>query len=337
MTLNLGNLHQNKCTIAHSAANQSVLITGISGSGKTCRMQQIELDAEHAGQTIIVIDTAHSHDSEQIFLPIRSEYEPVTNRISALRDGINLHPFFSGKKRSTPDFMTINNITQAISRPANLGVNQTKLLRAAVSTAFHNHTPETNDLQSIGSNLKALGTPGEDLFERLWGLFECNVIRTGKPQIQPQRINILDFSDLDDSTQRILVEVVLSCLWKDRVENNLPDFMVVLDEVQRLYLGSSSLVRQLLREGRKFRINLILATQSLSIFPRDTVSMLEQAGTKLYFQPAQMDLQRIAKSLHHIHGGDWHQPLAQLRRGECVADGILQVGEATISRPLILT
>lgn len=337
MTQYLGNLKQNKCRIACSSANQSILITGISGSGKTCRMQQMELDAAHTGQTIIVIDTAHGHDSEQIFSPICSDYEPVTNRISALRDGINLHPFFSGEQRNTPDFLTINNITQAISRPANLGVNQTKLLRIAISTICHNYIPGTDDWQSIGSKLKALGTPGENLFERLWMLFECNVIRTGKPQIQPQRINILDLSDLDDSTQQILVEVVLSCLWKDRIENNLPDFTIVLDEVQRLYLGSSSLVRQLLREGRKFRINLILATQSLSIFPRDTVSMLEQAGTKLYFPPAQMDLQRIAKSLHHIHGGDWHQSLAQLRRGECVADGILQVGEATISRPLILT
>lgn len=337
MTLNLGNLHQEKCTIARSAANQSVLITGISGSGKTCRMQKMELDAAHAGQTIIVIDTAHSHDSEQIFLPIRSEYEPITNRISALRDGINLHPFFSEEQRSTPDFLTINNITQAISKPANLGVNQTKLLRTAISTICHNYIPGTDDWQSIGSKLKALGTPGENLFERLWMLFECNVIRTGQNQIQSQRINILDFNTFDDNTQKILVEIALSCLWKDRIDNILPEYTVVLDEFQRLYLGSSSIVRQLLREGRKFGINLILATQSRSIFPRETVSMLDQAGTNLYFQPAQADLRRIAKSLSQIYGGDWHQPLAQLRRGECIADGILQVGESTIRRPLILT
>ena len=168
-------------------------------------------------------------------------------------------------------------------------------------------------------------------------LFECNVIRTSQCKIQSQRINILDFSDLDENTQKIVLEIVLSCLWKKQIENGLPICNVVLDEFQRLYLGSSSLVRQLLREGRKFGMNLILATQSLSIFSKDTVSMLEQAGTKLHFQPTQADLQRIARSLHHIYGNDWHQPLAQLRRGECVADGILQVGEATISRPLILT
>ena len=337
MELYLGNLHDKKCTTSNSATNQSILLTGISGSGKTCRMQRIELETVRNGQTIIVMDTNHSHDSEQIYTPIRSEYEAFANRISALRDGIDIHLFSSNEQTCTPDFMKINSITQMISRSANLGVNQTKLLRNAVSNAFHNYTSGTNELQSIGFKLKNLSTSGENLYERLWMLFECNVIRTSQCKIQSQRINILDFSDLDENTQKIVLEIILSCLWKKRIENDLPVCNIVLDEFQRLYLGSSSLVRQLLREGRKFGMNLILATQSLSIFSKDTASMLEQAGTKLYFPPAQMDLQRIAKSLHHIHGGDWHQSLAQLRRGECVADGILQVGEATISRPLILT
>ena len=336
MTQYLGKLHQEICTTSTSSANQSILITGVSGSGKTCRMQQMELEAVCNGQTIIVMDTNHNHDPEQIYTPIRSEYEAFANRISALRDGIDIHLFSSNEQTCTPDFMKINSITQMISRSANLGVNQTKLLRNAVSNAFHNYTSGTNELQSIGSKLKSLSTSGENLYERLWMLFECNVIRTSQCKIQSQRINILDFSDLDENTQKIVLEIVLSCLWKKQIENGLPICNVVLDEFQRLYLGSSSLVRQLLREGRKFGINLILATQSLSIFPRETVSMLDQAGTKLFFQPAQTDLHRISKSLAQIYGGNWEQPLAQLCRGESIADGILQVGNSTIRRPLKL-
>lgn len=337
MTQYLGNLHQEKCTTSPSATNQSILITGVSGSGKTCRMQQIELEAVCSGRTIIVIDTSHSHDPEQIYPPIHSDYENYTNRISAVRDGIDLHLFPSKEQTPSLESLKINSITQAISRSAKLGVNQTKLLRQAVKNAFYNCTPKSSELQTISSQLKELGTPGENLHERLWTIFETNVIRESPHHIQSHKINILDLSDLDETTQKVLIELILFNLWDQRIQNNLPICSVVLDEFQRLYLGSASFVRQLLREGRKFGISLILATQSLSIFPRETVSMLDQAGTKLFFQPVQADLRRISKSLSQIYGGNWEQPLAQLRRGECFADGILQIGNTTIRRPLKLT
>ena len=337
MTQYLGKLHQEICTTSTSSANHSILITGVSGSGKTCRMQQMELEAVCNGQTIIVIDTSHSHDPEQIYPPIHSDYENYTNRISAIRDGIDLHLFSSKEQHPSLESLKIKRITQAISRSAKLVANQTKLLRQAIKNAFSNCTPTSSELQTISSQLKELGTPGENLCERLWTIFETNVIRESPHHIQSHKINILDLSDLDETTQKVLIELVIFNLWDQRIQNNLPICSIVLDEFQRLYLGSASFVRQLLREGRKFGFNLILATQSLSIFPRETVSMLDQAGTKLFFQPAQTDLRRISKSLAQIYGGNWEQPLAQLRRGESIADGILQVDNSTIRRPLKLT
>lgn len=342
MTTYIGKLSKNDCTISDSAANQSVLVTGISGSGKTCRVHQMELKTVYNGQTVIVFDVGNSHNPKQIFQPIRSEYEALSNRIPVIQAGIDPHFFSSDcspQLQSTPEFLIINNIAQAISKPANLGVNQTKVLRNAISNAFHKYTAEDNEMQLIGSALKELGTVGENLYQRLWPLFECNVFRPSTHNIQPNKINILDFSNLDSETQQILIEILLAGLWRhrDTFQNKNTKCNLFLDECQLLYLGSTSIVCQLLREGRKFGINLILATQSLSNIPRQAISMLQQAGTKLYFQPAQADLRHIAKSLSQIYGGDWQQPLAQLRRGECIADGILQVGESTIRRPLILT
>ena len=45
MKIYLGTLGTNVCRISDKAANSSILINGISGSGKTTRMLQIELQS----------------------------------------------------------------------------------------------------------------------------------------------------------------------------------------------------------------------------------------------------------------------------------------------------
>lgn len=335
----LGMLGKNLCSISDTATNRSILITGISGSGKTCRLQQIELDAVQNGYIVIVLDTSCSHDSNQIYNPIRSDYETLCKRISASQDGIDFDLFSSSSFSHQQTSRIINDVTQVIANSSNLGQRQTKILRKAVATAYNNYTPGKNEIQLIGDNLINLECDGEDLYNRLWVLFQCDALRPCKYQFEQGKINIITISDFDPATQKIIAEMFLSSVWNNRrtISSDNTNLIIVLDECQRLYLGSNSVTCQILREGRKYGINLILATQSLSIFPKSTVSMLEQAGTKLYFQPAQSDVRRIAKSLEQAYGVNWQQTLSRLRRGESVTDGILQIGTLTTRRSLILT
>lgn len=60
MKIYLGTLGTNVCQISDKAANSSILINGISGSGKTTRMLQIELQSVADKNTVIVIYTANS-------------------------------------------------------------------------------------------------------------------------------------------------------------------------------------------------------------------------------------------------------------------------------------
>lgn len=60
MKIYLGTLGTNVCRISDKAANSSILINGISGSGKTTRMLQIELQSVADKNTVIVIYTANS-------------------------------------------------------------------------------------------------------------------------------------------------------------------------------------------------------------------------------------------------------------------------------------
>lgn len=335
----LGNFNNKKCTIATSAINNSLLITGASGSGKTSRMQRIELDTAHSGATVVVLDTSHSHDPDQIYAPIRSEYESVTNRLSATETGIELHIFgnFLNKERSPK--LIVNSAAQMLANSAGLKQRQTQILRKAISNAYIDYTSEKDEVQCIKRELLKLGTHGEELCDRLWYLFECDSIHPCNYQLQSGHINLIDISDFNSETQKIVTELFLRDLWNACKSQNVQKltYYICLDECQNLYLGADSIICQLLREGRKFGMNLLLATQSLCLFPSSTRSMLHQTGTQLHFRPSPTDMQIIAKMLKQAYGKSYHQTLAQLNVGESLITGDVQIDNISIKRPIILT
>lgn len=335
----LGNFNNKKCTIANSAINNSLLLTGASGSGKTSRMQRIELDAAHFGATVVVLDTSHSHDPDQIYAPIRSEYESVTNRLSATDTGIELHIFGNSFNEERFQSLIINSATQMLANSAGLKQRQTQLLRKAVSNAYINYTPKENEVQCIKRELLKLGTHGEELCNRLWYLFECDSIHPCNYHLQSGYINLIDISNFNSETQKIVTELFLRDLWnacKSQTDQKLT-YYICLDECQNLYLGADSIICRLLREGRKFGMNLLLATQSLCLFPASTKSMLQQTGTQLYFRPSPTDMQHISRMLKQAYAADYQQTLSQLYVGESLATGFIQIGNTLIQRPIKLT
>ena len=87
----LGKCEGLDCAVSPSAPNSSVLITGQSGSGKSCRQNQIELAEVQSGNTVIVLDVSQNHNEKDIFSPISYEYKQHLNRIDAAKDGIGIN------------------------------------------------------------------------------------------------------------------------------------------------------------------------------------------------------------------------------------------------------
>ena len=52
----LGKFNRESCLTGRKSPNGSVCITGLSGTGKTSRMNQVELESVRQGDTLIVID-----------------------------------------------------------------------------------------------------------------------------------------------------------------------------------------------------------------------------------------------------------------------------------------
>lgn len=342
-TAYLGKAGLNDCLISNSAPNSSILIIGISGSGKTTRMLQIELDVSLTGSTVIVIDTARSHSQEEVRKLSSGNYIQNAAWISAFSDGLNLkllEPFHQTGGQPESDYRIIKAATQSLSQPLKLGVSQTAVLREGIIFALTHKKDYDTEMQAIAAGLNRQGRQGHEVYNRLWEVFNCDALRTGSGKMVMQnKINVIDLNDFENDIQKVLAEMILSYFWrKTRYENCLINhsYYIFLDECQRFSLSQNGCICELLREGRKFNINLVFSTQSLSIFRKDTQAMLNQSSVQLYFRPAQEDIPHIAKKLSPANWQIWKPRLAGLKVGECIAAGILNVNGHEINRPLLL-
>jgi len=105
---------------------------------------------------------------------------------------------------------------------------------------------------------------------------------------------------------------------------------IVLDEIQNLDHSSDSPIDKMLREGRKFGLSLLLATQTTSQFNQEQRDRLFQAGHKLFFKPAATEIDRFAHLLAQAtpeSKNDWAHRLTKLEKGQCWSVGpVLQSG-----------
>ena len=337
----LGCLKNKPCFTSDSSPNSSVCITGISGSGKTVRMQKIELDCVKRGKTVLILDTNNTHSEEQIFSSFKQEYVSFVNRIDAVRDGLNISfliPLFDPSGVPESPFAVINSAVNALTSGQNMGPKQIGILRAAILAAIQNRSRFETEVEAITYFLLQ-HKEGNAVYQRLWTVLNCGVLRSSCKKIEPKKINILDFTALDQITKRMMTEIVPSAIWRMvslSKTQNFNGMILALDEFQSFSWKPDAVMRSVLREGRKFNLQVIMATQTLSAFPRDVVAILEQAATHLVFRPGANDLYKTAKRLSLHNYQQWLEELKKLRIGESLAVGNLVIDGCEVNRPIRL-
>lgn len=340
----IGNFNGKSCWISRNSPNCSVCVTGISGMGKTTRLNYIELLNTKSGATVLVLDMNQTHTEGRIFPYIREEYLQYTNRIHALSDGLGLgllQPMRTPSGVEEPSFHLVNSAVKALSSAQNMGVRQIGALRNAVINAIGHLDSFQTEAEALAiSLLQQEDNAADAVYQKLWTLLNCGALKPACKGIQYGKMNILDLSGTDTITQSSLAEVILSNLWRNIRFSGLQtagqELVIVLDEFQNLSLKADAVLRDMLREGRKFGINLILATQTLEAFPKDVLALLNQAATRLYFKPAPSEARRIAKEIDFESADKWTKTLLGLGIGESVAVGTFCIEGAEICRPLIL-
>lgn len=321
--------------------NGHIGIVGGSGGGKTVKAQDIMIQIAQMGGTVIALDLHGALSDDQIFEPYKEAFNEVLNSVDAYKDGISFNLFtpieyVDGTIEDELD--TVGAIVDMIARSTDLGVRQKADLRRAVTDVMQTNAYETYGFKAIDDALAKIGTQhAAGVREKINALTIHNIFRPGSSFIQQGKINVLRFSRFDVDTQIILAEAVSALIWRmanvdSFKENNIYLF---IDECQNMPSSKDSILAQMLSEGRRFGVNLIVATQLLLDSSFNAVQQrFTQCGLMLFFKPLSNRVNQTSKMIDPAAKSDWTIVLRSLKKGEFIATGSFLVNGHKSERPL---
>lgn len=323
----------------HAAMNGHIAISGTSGVGKSVAGQKLLRNLVTEGGTAVVFDMHRLFAPENILPELRDDLQIWEHEVDAYTDGIGLTLFepiqyFDGIQEDRDD--AVNALATTIAGPLNLGCQQKADLVRALTFVAREDTYDKRGIAALEEGLELVGSEvAANVRDKLRHILKRNVFRGGEEFLQEGKINVLRLSSFDLRTQALIAELVLSHLWRQAQAGQFVNNPVWLfcDECQNLSFGNKGILHQILQEGRKLGLNLILITPQTD---RKMLALLGQAGTQLYFLPNPADATLIAKALHPGLWKDLVWQLRSLHRGQCFALGSLEVNGNLIKQPLLI-
>lgn len=160
------------------------------------------------------------------------------------------------------------------------GSRQRSELRKALEFLYENEEYEKYGFKSLDTALYNAGTKeAEILRDKLYFLTVHNVFVPENDFYIENKINIFRLSRYDLKTQQLIAEILLSYIWRLAMADKFKKspVYIFLDECHNLSTGRNNTLAQFLAEGRRFGINLILATQ---IMEEGKTSIVQQRLTQ---------------------------------------------------------
>lgn len=323
-----------------AAMNQHSFFVGGTGSGKTTEAQKMMCEICEQGGTILAIDLHGSLENDQIFWKYRSKFNRCMHSFDAYMEAIPcefLEPIQYADGTSESPVDTANAVANAFGRILNLGCNQRGVLRSAIEYVIEAGTYDTLGFCGITDALEKIGnSTAKSIRDKLHQLERHNIFRPGDGFMHDGKINIIRLGKYDLETQEILSELLLAYVWRLALSGKFKEngIFVFLDEMQNLQSGRHSALAQMLAEGRKFGLNLLLATQQLAGCSTLIQHRLAQCALTLYFRPGTNCVNTTAKMIDPLSESEWSLILRTLKRGEFVATGALEIDGRLYERPL---
>jgi DNA phosphorothioation-dependent restriction protein DptH len=316
--------------------NRHMLIFGGSGSGKTYAIQCLLLELAKQGQHAAIIDYTDG------FLP--SHLDPVfVERTSPTTHVLVRQPFpinpFQRLAREEPGIGMLldqpHNVASRVSDVFCSVYDVGDVQRAALAKHIELGLTNGGDfgleelLASLSDDKDAPPTLALKIAELVKQKPFANSGESGWHHLFEglKPIHILQLTNLSKDIQRLIAEFALWDFFAYASRHGGKDrpLPIVLDEVQNLDHRTDRALDKLLREGRKFGVGMVLATQTISNFNKEQRSRLFQSGHKLFFKPAETERREFAQILADVAVGrsrdDWIAELAKLGKGECWSIG----------------
>lgn len=323
--------------------NRHIIVFGASGTGKTYTIQALLWELAKAGQNSLIVDYTNGFSTAQLEPLIVESLRPVQHVVRT--SPVPINPF--RRQCDYIDDQPLPETSAGIARRVadlfagvyELGDQQRSVLYKTIrdgvdeegdnfdlaglvirlDKAQHKGGPIATSAMTLLSKIRPFvdmnpfGQEDEESWERLFTDVDS-------------RCHIIQMAGFTKDSARLITEFSLfDFYWYYRANGNKDrPRVVVLDEIQNLDHGLDSPIGQLLTEGRKFGISLILATQTMSNLAKEERDRLFQACHKLFFKPADTEVRSFAQILAdstNMSQNEWVERLSSLKRGECYSLG----------------
>ncbi|MGJ8653037.1 MAG: helicase HerA domain-containing protein [Opitutaceae bacterium] len=324
-------------------ANRHMLIFGSSGQGKTYAIQAMLSEMSKFRQNSLIIDYTNG------FLP--NHLEDVAKTVLSPKQHVvrqqplPINPFLP-QVADNGGIVIEENSNAVAKRVAglfdsvyNIGNQQYSVLHSAVMEGVSSRKSGMN-LNHMLSIIEAMAEDkkykayAQSLLNKLRPFVLDEPFSSGEGSFDWDHLfleedplcNIFQLAGMDMLSSRTITEFILWDLYghlQSKGKKTDPK-VIVLDEVQNLDHKEGSPLSKYLREGRKFGVSLLLATQTMSNMKKDERDRMFNAEHKLFFRPADTELKafaEIAALSTRQKVDDWVQKLSSLGKGECYSIG----------------
>lgn len=335
---------------AGAIANRHLLISGASGNGKTYLMQCLLFELSKQGISSIVLDYTDSFLLNQLDPVFVEALGDRLKQRSVYRDKLPINPFKrykedvmgDGQYEEQSDVDVAERVKSIFSAVYDLGPQQENLIYELVLRGLSKY----NDSMSL-SHLRILleeeeSTTASTTLSKIAPLIDRNPFMTSETIDWENHLStngdvlIIQLKGYTRPVQLLILEFILWDLWYFATMNGnqKKPIPIILDEAQNLDHREGSPSAYMLTEGRKFGISGWYATQSLSTLKNDELIRLQNAATKIYFNPPASELNVITKFISNDRTlrDEWQERLTSLQKGQCIFSGAtIQEGELSLN------
>ena len=313
--------------------NDSYVILGESGYGKSVAAQSIVLQKAGQGYHVRVIDIHNTSASEHLFPIFRKSFEQLSSRTDAYTAPIPTTLFeplhYTDKTTELPADLsyTLSNI---IANNLRLSLSSTAALSEALESAISDRNNNPDIFPAVLKALRESGTKtSRNAANHLAPLLRHNIFRHQLAK-HPFEIEIISLSKFPPLFQKVIAELLLFDEFRTASQGGQSPRYIHIDEMQNLSIDKDCYLGKILTEGRKYALNMILASQSIREFNASERTMLCQANHKLFFHPALLEVKYYAELLSSPqHRAEISDLLRNLDVGQCIFQGPIYIGEDT--------
>jgi hypothetical protein len=301
-----------------------LFIIGIPGQGKsyTTTRLLVELDRQRVPALVLDFHGQFADENERFAQQVRPHVLDVAR-------GLPFSPFECSPESDDTDVITNSlEVAEIFTHVTGLGPIQQDTLYTALLNAYREKgfgSPRGSQpldyptLEGVLEQIKSQGS-GRNvdlIMARCRSLLEMNLFRPGQSETnllsQIRGGLVLDLHRLLEGLQLTAGAFILRKVYKDMFRWGPTDHLrlaIVLDEAHRL--AKDITLPKIMKEGRKFGVVVIVASQELTDFHQGIIG---NVGTKIVFRVNHPESRKVAGLLQASNGIDLARQISQLSVG----------------------